>query len=158
VTQATRREALLGAAAASLALAGPAAASTSDTEALERLLGLERRLAAAYEGALARDAIDPALGRLLLGHEREHIRGLEQALGHARPRATAPVPKVGIDFAGRRAFVRSALQLERETVDTYQDVLIGFHNDKLLQPLGSIMACGAQHAVALRQALGEDLL
>jgi rubrerythrin len=158
VTHATRREALLGAAAASLALAAPAAASTSDTDALERLLGLERRLAAAYEGALARDAIEPALGRLLLGHEREHIRGLEQALGHARPRATAPAPKVGIDFAGRRAFARSALQLERETVDTYEDVLTDFHNDKLLQPLGSIMACGAQHAVALRQALGEDLL
>jgi hypothetical protein len=141
-----------------LALAAPAAASTSDTDALERLLGLERRLAAAYEGALARDAIEPALGRLLLGHEREHIRGLEQALGHARPRATAPAPKVGIDFAGRRAFARSALQLERETVDTYEDVLTDFHNHKLLQPLGSIMACGAQHAVALRQALGEDLL
>jgi hypothetical protein len=158
VTHATRREALLGAAAASLALAAPAAASTSDIDALERLLGLERRLAAAYEGALARDAIEPALGRLLLGHEREHIRGLEQALGHARPRATAPAPKVGIDFAGRRAFARSALQLERETVDTYEDVLTDFHNHKLLQPLGSIMACGAQHAVALRQALGEDLL
>jgi len=155
---ASRREVLLGAAAASLALAAPAGAASSDPDALEQLLGLERRLAAAYEGALARDAIDPALGRLLLGHEREHIRGLEQALGHTRPRATAPAPKLGIDFASRRAFARSALQLERETVDTYQDVLTSFHNDKLLQPLGSIMACGAQHEVALRQVLGENLL
>ena len=31
-------------------------------------------------------------------------------------------------------------------------------NDRLLQPLGSIMACGAQHEVALRRVLGEDLL
>jgi ferritin-like protein len=141
------------------ALVGRAlAAEPSDADQLERLLGLERRLAAAYEGALARDAIEPALGRLLLGHEREHIRGLEQALGHARPRANAPAPKVGVDFADRRAFAASALELERETVDTYQDVLTTFHNDKLLQPLGSIMACGVQHEVALRQLLGEDLL
>ena len=155
---ATRRDVLLGV-AAGLALAAPAlAAEPADADQLERLLGLERRLAAAYEGALARDAIDPALGNLLLGHEREHIRGLEQALGHARPRATAPAPKTGLDFANRRAFARSALELERTTVDTYQDVLTSFHNDRLLQPLGSIMACGAQHEVALRQVLGEDLI
>jgi hypothetical protein len=155
----SRRQALLGAAAASLALAPAArAAEPSDTEQLERLLGLERRLAAAYEAALARDAIDPALGRRLLEHEREHVRGLEQALAAGRPRATAPAPKVGIDFASRRAFASSALELEAEAVEAYQDVLTTFHNDRLLQPLGSIMACGAQHVVALREALGEELL
>jgi hypothetical protein len=154
-----RRQVLLGAGAATLAVAGTAAAAgESDADQLERLLGLERRLAAAYEAALARDAIDPALGELLLGHEREHVRGLEQALGRTRPRATAPPPKLGIDFSTRRGFARSALQLERQTVDTYQDVLTTFHDDRLLQPLGSIMACGAQHEVALRRALGEDLL
>ena len=165
---ASRRELLLGW-GERVAIAAPAlalgalpsralAVQPADGDQLERLLGLERRLAAAYEGALARDAIEPALGSLLLGHEREHIRGLEQALGHARPRATAPAPKVGVDFASRRAFARSALQLEREAVDRYQDVLTGFHNDKLLQPLGSIMACGVQHEVALREVLGEHLL
>ena len=85
-----RRDALLGAAAGALALAAPARASDSD--GLERLLGLERRLEAAYEAALARDAIDPALGRLLLGHEREHVRGLEQALG-GRPRRRRAGPQ-----------------------------------------------------------------
>ena len=159
---ASRRE-VLGAAAL-LAISAPAlagralAAEPSDRDQLERLLGLEHKLAAAYEGALARDAIDPSVGRLLLGHEREHIRGLEQALGHARPRAGAPPPQTGIDFSSRPSFARSALQLERSTVDTYEDVLTSFHNDRLLQPLGSIMACGAQHEVALRQVLGEDLL
>ena len=155
----SRRQVLLGAGAASLAGAARAtAAGETDADQLERLLGYERRLAAAYEAALARDAVDPGLGELLLGHEREHIRGLEQALGRGTPRATAPSPKVGIDFATRRSFARSALELERETVDTYQDVLTTFHNDRLLQPLGSIMACAAQHEVALRQVLGEDLL
>jgi rubrerythrin len=125
---------------------------------LGRLLALEKRLEAAYQAALARDAIEPALGRLLLGHEREHVRALEQALGRGGPRATAPAPTVGIDFADRRAFARSALELERTTVDTYREVLTNFHDDKLRQPLGSIMACGAQHEVALRQVLGEHLL
>jgi len=138
-----------------------AAVTGSDAEGVSRLLGLERRLEAAYRGALARDVIDPALGRRLLGHEREHIRGLEQALddlGRPGPRATAPAATVGIDFANRRAFAASALQLERETVDAYRDVLTGFRDDHLVQPLGSIMACGAQHEVALRQELGADLL
>jgi Ferritin-like domain len=148
---ATRRDLLLA------ALAG----TPSDADSVARLLGLERRLEAAYSAALARDAIDPALGRRLLRHEREHVRGLEQALGdlgRRGPRATAPAPTVGIDFAGRRAFAASALQLERDTVDAYVDVLTGFRDRHLLQPLGSIMACGAQHQVALRQVLGEPLL
>jgi len=156
VSATSRRDVLIGAAVASLAIARPAAASDSDQ--LRSLLALERSLAGAYEAALARGAIEPALGELLLGHEREHIRGLEQALGRKGPQATAPAPKVGIDFASRQAFARSALQLERTTVDTYQEVLTTFHNDRLTGPLGSIMACGAQHEVALRQVLGEDLL
>ena len=159
---ASRRDLVLGAAAATLALAGPAAAKTSsDTDAVARLLGCERRLEAAYQAALARDAIDPALGRRLLGHEREHVRGLEQALdnlGRPGPRATAPAATVGIDFDSRRAFAASALELERQAVDAYRDVLTGFRDENLLQPLGSIMACGAQHEVALRQALGARLL
>jgi hypothetical protein len=150
---------LLGAVAVSATLARPAtAAEPSDAEQLERLLGLERRLEAAYETALARDAIEPALGGLLLRHEREHVRGIEQALGTRRARAVEPATATAIDFASRRAFARSALRLERQTVDEYEDVLTGFHNDRLLQPLGSIMACAAQHEVALRRALGIDLL
>jgi len=162
VRPASRRE-VMWEAAAGLALAGGAfagsalAADPSDADQLARLLALEHELAAAYEAALGRDAIEPALGKLLLAHEREHIRGLEQALGKRSP-AKAGAPGVGIDFASRRAFARSALELERRTVDTYRDVLTTFHNDRLLQPLGSIMACGAQHEVALRRALGEDLL
>ncbi len=158
-----RRGALSSAALAGGVLAGGAvggealAADPSDADQLARLLALERRLAAASEAALARDAIEPALGELLLDHEREHVRGLEQALGKRSP-AAAEAPPNGIDFANRRRFARSALELERRTVDTYRDVLTTFHNDLLLQPLGSIMACGAQHEVALRRVLGEDLL
>ena len=159
---ASRRELMAAAAVGMLAFAPRVAAATpSDADAVGRLLGLELRLEAAYRAALARDAIDPALGRRLLGHEREHVRGLEQALddlGRPGPRATAPAPTVGIDFDSRRAFAASALELERRAVDAYRDVLTGFRDENLLQPLGSIMACGAQHEVALRQVLGADLL
>jgi hypothetical protein len=155
-------DALFAAAGPALLLAGSAvAAAPSDADAVGRLLALERRLEAAYRGALARDAIDPGLGRRLLAHELEHVRGLEQALGdlgRRGPRATAPAATVGIDFAGRREFARSALQLERLTVDAYRDALAGFRDDHLVQPLGSIMCCGAQHEVALRQVLGASLL
>lgn len=159
---ATRRHLLRDTGALALAVgaltARPAlAASPSDADALGRLVALERRLEAAYETALARDVIEPELGRRLLAHEREHVRGLEQALGRGGQRSAAPAP-AGIDFTGPRSFARSALELERTAVDTYRDMLTSFHDDKLLQPLGSIMACGAQHEVALRQVLGERLL
>jgi rubrerythrin len=160
----SRRRALAGAAAfATVALARPAsaAAQPSDAEQLERLLALEQRLEALYRAALARDAIDPALGQTLLEHEREHVRGLEQALRGRRrsgPRATVPPPRLGAALASRPAFARFAAELEIETVRAYQDVLATLRNDRLLQPLGSIMASGAQHAVALRGAVGDRLI
>jgi Ferritin-like domain len=163
---ANRRHALGRAAAlataGALALARPAAAAPPpDVEQLERLLALEQRLGSLYEAALARDAIDPALGQTLLEHEREHIRGLEQALrgrGRRSPRATVPPPRLGAALSSRTAFARFASDLEAETVHAYQEVLTTLRNTRLLLPLGSIMASGSQHVVALRQAGGEDLL
>jgi Ferritin-like domain len=163
----SRRQALASAAALAigggLALDRPAAAAAPppDVEQLERLLALEQRLASLYETALARDAIDPALGQTLLDHEREHIRGLEQALrgrGRRSPRATVPPPRLGAALSSRPAFARFASDLEAETVSAYQEVLTTIRNTRLLLPLGSIMASGSQHVVALRQAAGEDLL
>jgi Ferritin-like domain len=159
--RATRRGALAGIAGVALVLAGPRAARAqlSDAEQLERLLALERRLAAAYEAALRREAIEPRLGELLLEHEREHVRGLEQSLrGRGSPRAGVPSPRLGAALASRPAFARFAADLETETVRAYQAVLATLRNDRLLQPLGSIMASGAQHAVALRRAAGDDLI
>jgi rubrerythrin len=158
----SRRQALAGGAAAlALALARPAtAAPPADVDQLERLLALEQRLESTYSAALARDAIEPRLGETLLGHEREHVRGLEQALrGRGRsPRATVPPPRLGAALTSRPAFARFAIDLETETVRAYQEVLTTLRNDRLLLPLGSIMASGSQHLVALRQAAGEDLL
>jgi Ferritin-like domain len=163
----SRRQALAGAAA--LAAGGAlsaksraaAAAAPADIEQLERLLSLEHGLQSAYEAALARDALEPGLGETLLEHEREHVRGLEQALrgrGRRAPRATVPPPRLGAALASRAAFARFAIDLETEAVRAYQEVLTTLRNGRLLLPLGSIMASGSQHVVALRQASGERLL
>jgi hypothetical protein len=159
---ASRRQAIAGGAALALALAGRArAAAPSEVEQLERLLALEHRLEAAYETALAREAIEPRLGETLLAHEREHVRGLGQALrarGGRAPRASVPPPQLGAALTGPVRFARYAIGLESETVAAYQGVLATLRDERLLQPLGSIMAAGAQHVVALRRVAGEALL
>jgi hypothetical protein len=137
-----------------LLLAMLGAAVPSDADLLAGLLERELTLEAAYADALERGAIEPELGERLLGHEREHVRGLEQVLrGRAAPPKT-PEPPGG----DRAAFARAALDLERHTVAAYVEALSLLRDDRLLQPLGSIMACGAQHEVALRESLGQDLL
>lgn len=159
---ASRRRVLALALGGALALAPcAAAAAPSDVDQLERLLALEQRLESLYETALARDAIEPQLGETLLQHEREHARGLEEALGargRRAPRATVPPPRLGAALTTRAGFARYASGVETETVHAYQDVLATLRNTRLLLPLGSIMTSGAQHVVALRQAGGEDLL
>jgi rubrerythrin len=158
----TRRELVAGAAAVALVAARPATAATpSDVDGLESLLTLEGRLVDAYRLALERDAIERGLGERLLAQEREHVRALEQALrwaGRRAPRATVPPPQSGTAFSDPRAFARFALALERRTVSTYIDVLTTYRNRRVLQAIGSIMEADVQHEVALREALGTDLL
>ena len=160
----SRRQVLAAGAGALLALrlAGPArAAAPSGVQELERLLALEHRLEAAYEVALERHAIARELGETLLAHEREHVRGVSQAIrarGGGAPRAAVPPPQLGSALTDRTAFARFALDLEAETVAAYQDVLATLRDERLLQPLGSIMAAGAQHEIALRNVAGDPLL
>jgi rubrerythrin len=158
----SRRRALALAVGGALALAPRAAAAVPpDVEQLERLLAMEQRLESVYEMALARAAIEPQLGETLLEHEREHVRGLQEALragGRRSPRATVPPPRLGAALGSRPAFARFAIDLEAETLGAYQEVLATLRNTRLLLPLGSIMTSDAQHVVALRQAAGEDLL
>jgi len=104
--------------------------------------------------------VDRELGELLLGHEREHVRALEVSLrraGRTPGSAPAPAPPEAA-LSGRRAFGRHALGLEQGAVGAYQDVLAAMRDERLLQPLGSIMAAGAQHEVAWREVLGIELL
>ena len=132
-------------------------AQRSDRELLEDLLAREHRLLSAYEAALRRDAIDPALGAMLRDHEREHVRALERTLaGRARnPRAGVTPPELNAALKSRESFGRYAIGLEDDTVAAYTDAAAAIGRPGLRQPLGSIMCCGAAHVVALRNSLGE---
>jgi Ferritin-like domain len=132
-------------------------AERADAERLERLLAIEERLIAAYEAALRRDAIDPELAELLLGHEREHAAALRQALAGSErnPRATVPSPELTAALRSPSEFARYAARLERMAADAYVEAAAAMRDERLRQPLGSILTCEAAHGVALRQSLGE---
>ena len=116
---ATRRDVLLGG-GRGLALAAPAlAAEPADADQLERLLGLERRLAAAYEGASRATPSSPRSATCCSATSASTSAGWSRRSDRLGPRATAPAPKTGLDFANRRAFARSALELEeRRSIPT----------------------------------------
>jgi hypothetical protein len=153
----TRRQILAITLAAGATGATPVRVQAAGVDRLERLLAFEQRLESAYGAALEQAVIDPALGRSLLGQEREHVRGVEHALetlGRRGPVGSAPPPGPAA-LGSRRAFATFALELETETVAAYVGVLATLDAPGLLQPLGSIMASGAQHGVALRRVLGD---
>jgi rubrerythrin len=136
-------------------------AQRSDRELLEDLLAREHRLLSAYEAALRRDAIDAHLGEWLRDHEREHVRAIEQTLaarGERNPRATVPAPELNAALRSRESFARYATGLEDRAAAAYTDAAASIRDPGLRQPLGSIMACTAAHAVALRNSLGESQL
>lgn len=136
-------------------------AERSDAELLEDLLARENRLLSAYEAALRRDAIAAPLGEALRDHELEHVRAIEQALagrGARKPRATVPPPEQNAALRGRKSFARYAIDLEGQTVAAYTEAAASIRDAGLRQPLGSIMACGAAHVVALRDSVGDRQL
>ena len=136
-------------------------AERSDVELLEDLLARENRLVSAYERALRRDAIDVQLGEWLRDHEREHVRAIDQVLrrgGERNPRAGVPAPELNAALRSRASFTRYAIDLEGETVAGYTEAAASIRDAGLRQPLGSIMACGAAHVVALRDSLGDRQL
>jgi hypothetical protein len=134
-------------------------ADRSDADLLTGLLSRERRLVTAYEAALRRDAIDASLGETLLAHERAHVAALERTLaGRGDPTATVPSPDLTASLRDRRSFATYALQLEDETIAAYVDGVPRIRDAKLRQPLGSIMACGGAHVVALKDSVGRFLV
>ena len=136
-------------------------ADRSETELLEDLLAREHRLLSAYEAALRRDAIDASLGEMLRDHEREHVRALVQTLaraGRRNPRASVPLPQLTAALHDRDAFARLMISLESSTVEMYAGAAATVRDANLRRALGSIMACGAAHVVALEDSLGIPLV
>jgi hypothetical protein len=156
----SRRGLLAGGALLALPVAAQARAR-SDADTLGELLALESRLVSAYEAALRRDVIDAGLGELLRDQEREHVRGVQQALdtlGGGSPKASVPDAELGRALRGWRTFSAYALELERAATAAYADAASGIARVGLRQPLGSILACEAAHQVALRAAAGDSLV
>ncbi len=141
--------------------AGARAQPASDASVLEELLVLEARLEAAYAAALRRGVLPRSVGQPLRDQEREHALGLRRALSArggrapASPRADAALARA---LRSPAAFGRYALRLEGRAVSAYVHAAAEVSDAGLRQPLGAILACEAQHEVALRERLGEPLL
>jgi hypothetical protein len=136
-------------------------AERTDAELLEELLAHENRLLSAYEAALRRDAIERPLGELLRDHEREHTRALLETLpdgGRRSPEASVPDAELTAALRDAEAFAAYAVDLEERTVAAYADTIPAIGDPELRRGLGSILACGAAHVVALRNSLGERSL
>ena len=134
-------------------------AKRSDVDVMVDLLARERRLVSAYEAALRRDAIDSSLAETLLAHERAHVAALERTLaGRGNPTASVPSPDLTAALRDRRSFAEFAIRLEGETVAAYADGVPRIRDPKLRQPLGSIMACGGAHVVALKDSVGISMV
>jgi hypothetical protein len=158
VTALTRRSLLvsvplLGVSADALARA------RDDRSIVTAAIDLEQRAAAAYDSVATGGKLPPGLARLarhLRDQEEEHADGLARALrglGGRRPARPEPPPTP----PGGRAFGAYALALEERLIAAYYDAMPRLRPG-LRQPLGSVMACEAQHLVVLREALGRDPL
>jgi hypothetical protein len=136
-------------------------AARSTVDVLEDLLATEARLISIYEAGLRRGVVDTGLARQALAQEREHVRGLEKAAasaGRRNPRASVPPPALTEALRDRTAFERFALDMETEATASYVDAAATVRDPELRRALGSILACEAAHAVALRNSLGERLI
>ncbi|HTU96540.1 MAG TPA: ferritin-like domain-containing protein [Solirubrobacteraceae bacterium] len=175
----TRRE-LLGAGAAGaaslVALPATAAAATAttsgstssqqpltETERLQRLIGLELLLVYCYRYVLSSSILDPGTRRTLtpfVDHERAHIDALQTHLT-ARGGTAPPGPDsvktanryLGHrDVAGRLGQLKGSqdalnllLRLEQTTIGAYFVALINVNDTKLISLVCQIMANEAQH-------------
>jgi hypothetical protein len=133
-------------------------AARSNVEILEDLLATESRLVAMYEAGLRRGVADSALAGQIVAQERDHAHALLKTLAGAanrNPRASVPQPALTAALRNRDAFTRFALDMETQAAAAYVDAAAMIRDSELRKAIGSILACEAAHAVALRQSLGE---
>lgn len=173
----TRRE-LLGASAAGaaglLALPATATAATTtsstsgqpqltETERLQRLIGLELLLLYCYHHVLDSSILPPRTRRTLapfVGHEQAHIAALQaqlKARGGAAPSGPDSVKTANRYLAhrnvagrlgqlkGSRDALNLLLRLEQTTIGAYFVALINVNDAKLISLVCQIMANEAQH-------------
>lgn len=173
-SRATRRAAIqrAGFATAGLASAGilrpPRArasltASETSVALVESAIGLEQRVALAYEAIASLELLEDEVSRaaeLFAQQEREHADALVAAvedLGGAAPEPPAPSDVEGLlGLESQPEALELALRLENELVVAYLDAAEVTSDTALLRTFAQILGCEAQHEVVLRQQLGVD--
>lgn len=173
---ATRRELIAsGAGAAALAalpasLFAPASAlaqGDAETDAVERLLELERALGLAYAEAGARDKLStPSKGltELFATHADRVATALEEALEQlgVDPDDASDDPAAYPELKGfdpkspEREMLQFLADLELELIAGYERETVELEAEDLIRTAAEVGASHAQHLVALRLALGDD--
>jgi hypothetical protein len=132
-----------------------------DVRILNRILGYEHAMGAAYAAGLPllRGAVR-SRARLFLEQEREHVRALRTAVGDL-----GGVPAVARTMEEyRRSFpalhdgadvLRFAIDLENRVVRAYVEVSGDIADREVRQRVGSILTCDAEHVAMLRAAAGR---
>jgi ferric-dicitrate binding protein FerR (iron transport regulator) len=141
------------------------AAATTDADLLQAGLHVEQVAALAYEAAAdgPLDGEERAQALRFAEHERRHAAAFETMLfaltvpvrEHAGPDdLEALIP--GLRDAGRRETLRALAELEGAAIAGHQ--LLGRRLQALdvLRSVATVMAAGAQHLVAIRNALGDE--
>jgi hypothetical protein len=164
----TRRRALAGAGAVSLAAAAPARAADPARERAKRAVRAavagEQVTAVAFEAIANSDAIAEEHGetmQVLLGHAKAHVTALaelfEQQTGEDAPLAPTRTKIPGLDgLRGERAALRLALRLQEEAIALHLDAVRLYRNPTMLRLIAGTVGTDAQHLVLLRSLLGSD--
>jgi hypothetical protein len=176
----TRRRALMLAASAAAPVvlgAAPAAAEpqvSGDAAVLTPLRRAEAAAEVAYRTVAAAGGPDDVVGLAngFAAHEREHAMALAtalEALGADKPEPPRSATELDRTLAvlgvrplsaadGPRARLTVLLELEEALIARWVRAHRGLQDPNLMRTATQVLACQGQHAVALRAALGEDLL
>lgn len=128
--------------------------AAADVDALRRLLGLERRIAQAYDELAP---LLPASAGAFRAHEDEHVLSLEQAmrdLGASPPAPAAPVSLPRL--RSPRDAAQFVVGLENTAMAAYLGSLPRVSSGDLRATLAAALTVDAEHTAVLTRSLGLD--
>ncbi|MDF2752168.1 MAG: hypothetical protein K0S82_551 [Gaiellaceae bacterium] len=136
--------------------AAPAPSRALDEKIFNFALLLERLQAAFYTEAVGADALRGELrefAEVVGGHEREHVRFLEQALG--RKADTRPTFEFGAATQERQRFLDTAVLLENTGVAAYNGQAANL-TKKSLAAAAEIVSVEGRHAAWISDLAGQN--
>ena len=133
----------------------------SDASILNALLELERTAVLAYRAGIGRLSGEALrFARLLMEHERQHQRAVEEAIRGlgAHPVPARPESSYREGFPPLRTardVLRFALDVESTQISAYGESLGSLRTPELRVTLGSILTAEAEHMSVILGLLGE---